>query len=86
MSPFNLRDFSQRLTPIVYRDGFFMYDVSPHYWLVCLRTLPGGNVGTGRTYRIYAPTPENLNRTDCEQAKIATTQVADRKQGAYRYQ
>jgi hypothetical protein len=57
----------------------------PHYWLACLRTLPGGVPGTGRDWRIYAPTPGNLEKEDCEQIRLASTSV-DRKQGAYKYE
>jgi len=70
----------------VYQNGFF----SPrdtgnaHYWLACLRLLPGGVPGTGRTWRLYAPTAQNLEK-DCEQVRLAATAV-DRKQGAYKFE
>jgi hypothetical protein len=64
--------------------GFFAYDGLPHYWLACLRLLPGGVPGTGRTWRLYAPIFGNLEK-DCEQVKLVATPV-DRKAGAYQYQ
>ncbi|SPO05490.1 uncharacterized protein DNG_08177 [Cephalotrichum gorgonifer] len=69
----------------VYSDGFFSYQGSRHYWLACLRRLPGGTVGTTRSYRIHAPTPENLEKEDCSQIKLVASSVADRKHGAYKY-
>ncbi|KAK1770213.1 hypothetical protein QBC33DRAFT_567560 [Phialemonium atrogriseum] len=68
----------------VYEDGFFVYDSMPHYWLACLRTLPGGVPGTGRTYRIYASTFSNLESGDCEPIRLATKSV-DKTEGAYKY-
>lgn len=70
----------------VYEDGFFSYTGTRSYWLACLRRLPGGTVGTTRSWRIFAPTPENLDNDDCEQIKLVVTSVADRKQGAYKYE
>jgi hypothetical protein len=73
------------LTPEpVYQNGFFVYDGMPHYWLACLRTLPGGVPGTGRAFRIFAPTPGNLEKGNCEQIRLATTAVP-RSQGAFKY-
>ncbi|KAK3314342.1 hypothetical protein B0H66DRAFT_607568 [Apodospora peruviana] len=69
----------------VYQNGFFTYDGSP-FWVGCLRTLPGGTVGTTRSYRIYAPTPENLAKTNCDQIKLVASAVASRKEGTYLYQ
>ncbi|KAK0702163.1 hypothetical protein B0H67DRAFT_558480 [Lasiosphaeris hirsuta] len=78
------REFAgQRVT--VYENGFFEYDSSSHYWLACLRTLPGGTIGTGRSWRIYSPSPSNLEFKECEKIKLVATAV-DRKQGAYRYE
>ena len=68
----------------MYQNGFFTYNDSP-FWLSCLRTLPGGTVGTSRSYRIYAPTPENLVKSGCEQIKLVANTVTSRKEGAYEY-
>ncbi|KAK3356588.1 hypothetical protein B0T25DRAFT_589166 [Lasiosphaeria hispida] len=73
----------QRVT--VYENGFFEYDSPSHYWLACLRTLPGGNIGTGRSWRIYSSSPSNVEFKDCEKIKLIATAV-DKKQGAYRYE
>ena len=74
------------LLQIVYEEGFFSYGGTRHYWLACLRRLPGGTVGTTRSYRIHAPTPENIDNDDCEQVKLVANGVADRKQRAYKYE
>ncbi|PKS12468.1 hypothetical protein jhhlp_000674 [Lomentospora prolificans] len=68
---------------LVFEDGFFSPPGRP-YWLACLRTLPGGTPGTTRSYRLYAPTAENLEKTGCDQVKLIATSV-DRKQGAYEW-
>ncbi|KAK1750367.1 hypothetical protein QBC47DRAFT_438686 [Echria macrotheca] len=68
----------------IYQDGFFSYNGLP-YWLACLRTLPGGTVGTGRAYRIYAPTPDNLAKTGCDQIKLVSYGVQFIDQGAFKY-
>ncbi len=71
-------------TSPVYKNGFFVYNKenAPHYWLACLVTLRGGTVSTGRSYRIFAPTGRNLEKTECEQVRIVAKSV-DRKVGAY---
>jgi hypothetical protein len=71
--------------PLVYENGFFGYTNGPQYWLSCMRLYPGGVPGTVKAYRIYAPTPENLKRPECEQIKLSTIPVPDKSQGAYRY-
>ena len=70
----------------VHQNGFFLPkdNGNAHYWLACLRLLPGGVPGTGRTWRLYAPTGGNLER-DCEQVRLAATAV-ERKQGAYKFE
>ena len=55
-----------------------------HYWVACLRLLPEGVPGTGRAWRLYAPTPQNLEK-DCELVRLSSTAV-DRKQGAYKFE
>ena len=78
--------FQVLIHAIVYRDGLFSYDGSPHYWLACLRTLPGGNPGTARTYRIYIASYENMERLDCEQVRLIIVGVGDREEGAFKYE
>ncbi|KAK5651923.1 hypothetical protein OQA88_11582 [Cercophora sp. LCS_1] len=73
----------QRVT--VLENGFFDYDSSSHYWFACLRTLNGGTVGTGRSWRIYSSSASNVEWKECERIKLVATAV-DRKQGAFRYE
>lgn len=48
------------LTIQVSENGFFDFDSSSHYWFACLRTLPGGTVGTGRSWRLYSSSASNV--------------------------
>ncbi|KAK0649902.1 hypothetical protein B0T16DRAFT_138061 [Cercophora newfieldiana] len=68
----------------VLENGFFDYESSSHFWFACLRTLTGGVVGTGRTWRIYSSSAANVEWLDCEKIKLVATAV-DKKQGAYKY-
>jgi len=70
---------------LVLENGFFDYDSASHYWFACLRTLPGGVVGTGRSWRIYSSSASNVEFLDCEKIKLVATAV-DRKAGAYKYE
>ncbi|KAK4664065.1 uncharacterized protein QC763_500245 [Podospora pseudopauciseta] len=71
----------------VYENGLFTWtreDATTHWWMACLVTLPGGAVGTARSWRIYAPTYVNMERGDCELGRIFSKAV-DRKAGVYKY-
>jgi len=68
----------------VSENGFFDFDTSSHYWFACLKTLPGGVVGTGRTWRIFSTSPSNVEWLTCEKIKLVATAV-DKKLGAYKY-
>lgn len=69
----------------MYEGGLFQFANAPHYWLACLRTINGGFPGTAKVWRIYASTGGNLERQDCHPIQLVTTPVADRMEGAYRF-
>ena len=68
----------------VYENGFFVADGKPHYFKACLRTHPGGGVGTGRTWRLYATSNWVALDADCEPVKLVATPV-EATMGAYEY-
>jgi len=68
----------------IYQNGLFDSEVWPHYWVACLRLLPGGVPGTGRAWRLYTSIDINLEK-DCEPIRLVSSTV-DRKQGAYKYE
>ncbi|KAK4448677.1 hypothetical protein QBC34DRAFT_101981 [Podospora aff. communis PSN243] len=84
LAPAQGQEFAgQRVT--VTENGLFEFDSASHYWFACLRTMLGGVVGTGRTWRIYSSSPMNVEGLDCEKIKLVAKAV-DRKEGAYQYQ